>query len=162
MRQLGKGTVFSGIAIRHKFTLVECYMNRQTEELKVSVNKIVKTVGQGLSEYNLAHVEVTESVTSEGIQMVRFEFQQNMMIVEVYAVGNLINLKLSVPPTFRNRTRGLMGTYDGDTENDYTAYGKSSCFEVLREFYDLCKISAILCKNLFTAIIEGKKLIIFR
>ncbi|XP_075249863.1 defecation cycle abnormal dec-7-like isoform X2 [Convolutriloba macropyga] len=125
MRQLGKGTVFSGIAIRHKFTLVECYMNRQTEELKVSVNKIVKTVGQGLSEYNLAHVEVTESVTSEGIQMVRFGFQQNMMIVEVYAVGILINLKLSVPPTFRNRTRGLMGTYDGDTENDYTAFDGS-------------------------------------
>ena len=110
-------------------------MNRQTEELKVSVNKIVKTVGQGLSEYNLAHVEVTESVTSEGIQMVRFGFQQNMMIVEVYAVGILINLKLSVPPTFRNRTRGLMGTYDGDTENDYTAFGKWKRSEVAGELF---------------------------
>ena len=45
------------------------------------------------------------------------------VVVQVLLTGTFLNLMTSVPPSFKYKMYGLLGYYDGNTENDYTTKG---------------------------------------
>ncbi|XP_063729617.1 sushi domain-containing protein 2-like [Symsagittifera roscoffensis] len=115
MRRVGNGTVFSGIAVKHGNTLLEVYVDK-IAKVKLVINNFEKTLGENVREYILANVAVEER---DDLKSVRFQFLGNMLIVEVYVIQNFLNLKISVPPSFKFQMRGLLGYYDGDPDNDF-------------------------------------------
>ena len=48
----------------------------------------------------------------DDLKSVRFQFLKNMLILEVYVIQNFLNLKISVPPSFKFQMRGLVGYYE--------------------------------------------------
>ena len=119
MRRVGNGTVFSGIAVKHGNTLLEVYVDK-IAKVKLVINNFEKTLGESVREYILANVAVEER---DDLKSVRFQFLENMLIVEVYVIQNFLNLKISVPPSFKFQMRGLLGYYDGDPDNDFQTPG---------------------------------------
>ena len=119
MRRVGNGTVFSGIAVKHGNTLLEVYIDKSAA-FKLVINNFEKTLGESFREYILANVAVEER---DDLKSVRFQFLGNMLIVEVYVIQNFLNLKISVPPSFKFQMRGLLGYYDGDPDNDFQNSG---------------------------------------
>ena len=132
MRRVGNGTVFSGIAVKHENTLLEVYIDKSAA-FKLVINNFEKTLGESVREYILANVAVEER---DDLKSVRFQFLENMLIVEVYVIQNFLNLKISVPPSFKFQMRGLLGYYDGDPDNDFEASGLSQfILNVMEKFY---------------------------
>ena len=122
MRRVGNGTVFSGIAIKYDNVVLECHINDEAD-FTLALEGHKRQVGQ-LKEYILSNIEIQESADGKTL---KFHFLGNNLIVVVRVVNNFLNLLISVPPTFRNQTSGLMGNYNGNASDDFQASGKSSC-----------------------------------
>ena len=83
--------------------------NKQRESKKV------RKLGK-LNGYVLSNVELHENSENKRY---KFHFLGNNLIVVVQVVHNMLDLLISVPPTFVNQTAGLMGVFNGDPTDDF-------------------------------------------
>ena len=129
-RRVGNGTVFSGFVITHNDNKLECAIN-ENATFEAAINGENLTFGDFVKEYTLSNISVKES---DDLKTFTFEFVQTGLVVRVVILQDFLNLMISVPPTFKHHMNGLMGYYDGNTTNDFTAassYSKlSSRFSV--------------------------------
>ena len=117
-RLLGGGTVFSGFAITHSDgTKLEAFIS-QSGAFEVIINNNLVTLHH-LSSITVDNVMIMEKSLENFI----FHFRPSDLIVQVLITDGFLNLFTSVPPTFHSNMQGLLGFYDGNSENDFLASG---------------------------------------
>ena len=116
-RRVGNGTVFSGFVITHNDNKLECAIY-ENATFEAAVNGEKLDFGDVVKEYTLSNISVKES---DDMKTFTFEFVQTGLVVRVVISQDFLNLMISVPPTFKHKINGLMGYYDGNTTNDFTA-----------------------------------------
>ena len=118
MRRMGNGTVFSGIAIKFDEVVLECHIS-DAGTFTLAIDGNARKLGL-LKEYVLSNIEIEENNDDNTY---KFHFLGNNLIVLVQVVNNLLNLIISVPPTFKGSTVGLMGVYNGNSSDDFQSEG---------------------------------------
>ena len=117
-RVSGSGTLFSGLAVGYENTVFECFVSKDGT-FKVAINNASVELHQ-LKHFTTNNIAITENTNETSYT---FFFMDNDLIIKVMHTGSFLNFFTSVPPTFHSRMKGLLGYYDGNVENDYTAAG---------------------------------------
>ena len=120
-RAQGKGTLFSGLAVKYKDTVFESFISKDGE-FKVFINDEEVEL-HVMKSFTTNKISITEDTTENSYT---FFFTENDVIIKVLVTGTFLNFFTSVPPTFHGKTKGLLGFYDGDPENDLLAAGKTA------------------------------------
>ena len=119
-RKFGGGTMISGFALTYDVTKIECY-RADSGETHFFIN------GEDLS------AETMTPYTKLGVYLellekgMKLNIQELQLILNVYYVPgrNFIAIYTTLPESFLGMTKGLIGFYDGDSSNDFTAEGHS-------------------------------------
>ena len=122
-RVSGKGTLFSGMALKYDQTLFECYASKDGT-FRVIVNKNEVELHK-MKSFTVSNILITED-SEEG--SFTFFFKDNDFIVKILQTDSFLHFFTSVPPTFNGKMKGLLGFYDGNPDNDYLAAGEFNLF----------------------------------
>ena len=120
-RVSGKGTLFSGLAVKYKTTDFECFITKDGE-FNVLINNEKKEL-HVMKTFTTNNIVITEDSDENSFT---FFFSENDVIVKVLITNSFLNFFTSVPPTFHGQMKGLLGFYDGDPENDLQSAGECS------------------------------------
>ena len=113
-RVSGNGTVFSGLAVKTRNTTLECFISR-SNDFRMIIND-VQVQPNLLKSFVFGSVHVTGNTTENSYTIV---FRENELIVKIVITDSFLNIFTSVPPTFRQHMKGLLGFYDNDPKNDF-------------------------------------------
>ena len=115
-----EATLFTGIAVRYNYNLLECYINRFGTSTLAIGGQVIST-GQ-LSNYVLSNIEIIENADGT------FEFRLlgiNFIII-VIPVRNFLNFCfIFAPRTFGSDVIGLLGNMNGITTDDFQTPGNA-------------------------------------
>ncbi|XP_063723528.1 uncharacterized protein LOC134851395 isoform X2 [Symsagittifera roscoffensis] len=116
MRRLGNGTVFSGLALSYPNHSLECYIDSRGE-FSYALNGYKMTL-DGPKDYILHGFSVTRNTNNKHFT---FELLENSLSLQVIITDNYLNFVITPPDEFRSNMDGLLGHFDGDSSNDFTA-----------------------------------------
>ena len=130
-RRAGNGTVFSGFALTDDLTTAEFFLTVENETI-VIINGIEINVNL-FSELEKDDIQFSrnENFTEFTFYCLNSDFFVQASIFE----QGILTLSLSPPMSVRGKTSGLLGNFDGVTENDLLSKGN------LLEFFNLSLIS---------------------
>ena len=116
-----EATLFTGIAVRYNYNLLECYINRFGTSTLAIGGQVIST--GDLNNYVLSNFEVIENADGT------FEFRLlgiNFIII-VIPVRNFLNFCfIFAPRTFGSDVIGLLGNMNGITTDDFQTPGNAS------------------------------------
>ena len=118
MRRLGNGTVFSGLSLSYPNHSLECYID-SGGEFSYALNGNKMTL-DGPKQYILHGFSVTRNTDNKHFT---FELLENNLRVQAIITDNFLNFVVTPPEEFRSNMGGLLGHFDGDSSNDFTAKG---------------------------------------
>ena len=119
MRRLGNGTVFSGLALFYPNHSLECYIN-SGGEFSYALNGYKMTL-DGPKQFILHGFSINRNTNNKHFT---FELLENNLKLQVIITDNYLNFVITPPDEFRANMDGLLGHFDGDSSNDFTAKGK--------------------------------------
>ena len=93
-----------------------------------------------------------------GLVQVEEEFSRNFMlengvVIIIKASNNILSFQLSVPQTFRNNTRGLLGMWNGNQDDDFlrpdgtTLSIDSEQPEIFKQFGEKCMAKCLIISS---------------
>ena len=118
-RRVGDGSVFSGIAIQHSSDTLQLFLNKNNELLLVINDQDMNLHTFDQFSVGIFEVEAKNDARTD----LKVNVEDVGVVVQVLLTGTFLNLMTSVPPSFKYKMYGLLGYYDGNTENDYTTKG---------------------------------------
>ena len=120
LRRMGNGSVISGLAVLHNQVILEMFVTEQAQ-FKAAVNGEFFETGKFLS-YSIEGVTIQENADDSSYKFGLFD---SGIEIKVSVTGNLLNLFTSVSKEYYGKLNGLLGYFDGDEANDFTASSKS-------------------------------------
>ena len=113
-------SVISAIAMRLKDKpTIQAYLN-EIDGIRVAIESAMSRNGYEIFDFEFAPNRRFDGgrVNVEGEFIRSFTFE-NSVVITIKASNNILSFQLSVPETFFNNTKGLLGVWNGNQEDDF-------------------------------------------
>ena len=141
-----EASVISAIAmkLRNKPT-VQAYLH-DIDGIRVAVESVMSRDGYDIYDFEFAPNRHFDGgrIDVEGEFTRSFTFE-NSVVITIKAANNILSFQLSIPEPFFNNTKGLLGVWNGDQEDDFlrpdgiTVPINSFDDLIFRQFGEQCK-----------------------
>ena len=118
-RRVGNGTVFSGFVIEDIFTNIEFFLTESNGPIVAINGSTIQTDDVIKLNQDGVLYKRDENSTEFGFKMAQTDF----IVKAVISKNGVLNLGISPPFNFEGSLLGLLGNYDGVSENDLLSKG---------------------------------------